>query len=87
MAIDTAKRAKQLSIRFSSCHCNGPSPADSLPYQLTLWPDSRVANCIGSAFDIVLCALLRAQAVTLLLNNEFFDPERERLGDDFIHAE
>lgn len=38
----------------------------------------------GSAYDVVLCVLLRAHAVTVLLNSESADPERDRLKDYLI---
>lgn len=68
-------------------HSIGSPPS----YQLTLWPDTPESVFAGlpdlhrgSASDIVLCVLLRAQAVTLLLNSEFSDPDRDRLGDGLI---
>jgi len=56
-----------------------------------LWPDTpeSVFNDLpglyhGSPYDVILCVLLRAHAVTLLLNSEFSDPERDRLKDHIV---
>jgi hypothetical protein len=60
-------------------------------YSLIPWPDTpeNVITSLpdlhrGSAHDVILCVLLRAHAVTVLLNSEFADPERDRLKDYLI---
>jgi len=67
------------------------SIGDGAPRPSKLWPDTpesvisdQYGNYHGTPYDVVLCALLRAHAVTLLLNSEFSDPDRDRLGDALI---
>lgn len=41
---------------------------------------------LGSPFDLLSCVLLRAHAVTMLLNAEFSDEDRDKLDEQIVLA-